>query len=372
MVFKIKVIIPTFSKYMIKILENILLKDYTTIKLGGPARYFTECSTITELREAVRFAKSKGLRIFILGGGSNVVFDDEGFDGIIIKINLTGIRIVSKLEDRVFIKVNAGEIWDNFVEYAVKNDYQGIECMSFIPGLVGATPIQNVGAYGQEVKDVIIQVKAFSIEDENVQIFKKEECDFSYRSSVFKTNLRGKFIITSILFQLYKRKFSEVYHAELADYIEHNYSYRLSEDGKPPLQVIRDAVYKLREKKSMIINPQDPDSLSCGSFFINPIITDNEFIKLQEKCGTDLKFDVLAPDKIKISAAYLIEKAGFQKGFMMQGVGISSKHSLALINKGGTFKQLMELINEIKTSVFEKFDIELKEEPIIIKREKYI
>lgn len=357
---------------MIKILENILLKDYTTIKLGGPARYFTECSTIDELREAVRFAKGKGLKIFVLGGGSNVVFDDKGFDGLIIKINLTGIRVVSKLEDRVFIKVNAGEVWDNFVDYAVRNNYGGIECMSFIPGLVGATPIQNVGAYGQEVKDVIIQVKAFSINDEKIEIFTKDECDFSYRSSIFKTDLNGSFIITSILFQLYRRKFTEVSHKELANYIKQNYILRLSEEGEPPLAVIREAVYKLREMKSMIVNPQDPNSVSCGSFFINPIITDSEFIKLQEKCGTDLKFDVLAPNKIKISAAYLIEKAGFPKGFMLHGVGISSKHSLALVNKGGTFMQLMELINEIKTSVFEKFDIELTEEPIIVKSEQNI
>ncbi|MGC8858076.1 MAG: UDP-N-acetylmuramate dehydrogenase [Ignavibacteria bacterium] len=357
---------------MIKILENILLKDYTTIKLGGAARYFTECSTLGELREAVRFAKEKGLKIFVLGGGSNVVFDDEGFDGLIIKINLTGIKVVSKFEDRVFIKVNAGEVWDNFVDYAVRNSYGGVECMSFIPGLVGATPIQNVGAYGQEVKDVIIQVKAFSVDEENIQIFKKDECNFSYRSSIFKTDLEGKFIITSILLQLYRRKFSEVHHNELANYIRQNYGSSLSEEGEPPLVIIRDAVYRLREKKSMIVNPQDPDSFSCGSFFVNPIITDNEFIKLQEKCGTDLKFDVLAPDKIKISAAYLIEKAGFQKGFMMQGVGISSKHSLALVNKGGTFKQLIELINEIKASVFEKFDINLKEEPVIVKKRKDI
>jgi UDP-N-acetylmuramate dehydrogenase len=357
---------------MIKILENILLKDYTTIRLGGPARYFTECNSIDELREAVRFAKEKKLKIFVLGGGSNVVFDDDGFNGLIIKINLTGIRTISRLDDRIFIKVNAGEHWDNFVDYAVKNNYAGIECMSFIPGLVGATPIQNVGAYGQEVKDVIVQVKALSINDESIDTYKKDECDFSYRSSIFKTDLKGQYIITSILFQLYRRRFSEVHHDELANFIRQNYSSNLSEEGNPPLSVVREAVYKLRKKKSMIFNLEDPDSLSCGSFFINPIITDDDFIKLQEKCGTDLKFDVLAPNKIKVSAAYLIEKAGFNKGFMLQGVGISSKHSLALVNKGGTFKQLMELINVIKTSVFEKFGIVLKEEPIIVKKEEDI
>jgi UDP-N-acetylmuramate dehydrogenase len=252
------------------------------------------------------------------------------------------------------------------VDYAVKNNYAGIECMSFIPGLAGATPIQNVGAYGQEVKDVILQVKAFSIQRENIEVFKKNDCDFSYRSSRFKTDLKDSFVITSILFQLHRRNFATVQHKELADYIKQNYNSILSENEGFPLSIIRDAVYKLRARKSMIVNPADPDSVSCGSFFMNPIITDNEFIKLQKKCGTDLKFDVLAPNEIKISAAYLIEKAGFHKGFMMQGVGISSKHSLALVNKGGTFKQLMELIREIKLSVFEKFGIELNEEPIIV------
>lgn len=355
---------------MLNISENISLNKYTSIKLGGKAKFFCECKTEKELTECLEYAKTNNLKVHILGGGSNTIFSDEGFEGLVIRINLKGIYIHNDFKDNVILKVSAGEQWDDFVKYCIENKFAGVECLSGIPGSVGATPIQNVGAYGQEVKDTIIFVKAIDRETFKSIMFSNEDCLFGYRTSRFKTIDKDKYIVTEVLFKLRKDGKPEIKYPELEKYLkskgEENYS----------LDNIRDAVMELRKKKSMVLDDDDPDSVSCGSFFVNPIVSEEVFEKLlirmengkwKMENGEKLSIPHFKVEGgVKLSAAWLIENAGFKKGYTKNGAGISNKHSLALVNRGGTTKNLLELAEEIQTKVFDKFGIELVKEPVLV------
>jgi UDP-N-acetylmuramate dehydrogenase len=296
-----------------------------------------------------------------------------------VKIDLKGINLHNDFKDNVIIKVAAGEQWDDFVKYCIENNFMGVECLSGIPGSAGATPIQNVGAYGQEVKDTIIFVKAIDRETYKSTMFSNEDCLFGYRTSRFKTIDKEKYIVTEVLFKLRKDGKPEIKYPELEKYLneksEKNYS----------LDEVRNAVMDLRKKKAMVLDNDEPDSVSCGSFFVNPIISKSEFENLLKRMENG-KLSTTADGKnakkengkehsipywkveggIKLSAAWLIESAGFKKGYSINGVGISGKHSLALVNRGGVTKDLMNLAEEIQKKVFNKFGIVLDKEPVLV------
>jgi UDP-N-acetylmuramate dehydrogenase len=346
---------------MLQFSERVL-SGLTTIKLGGPAKNFIECKSEDEIIEVLLHASENNLNVFVLSGGSNVIFDDEGYQGIVLKTGLKGIDFSG---DSVSVK--AGEDWDEFVKLSVDNDYAGLECLSGIPGTVGATPIQNVGAYGQEVGNVITLVKAIDRQTLKKITFAKEDCEFSYRKSRFKNRETERYIITEVIFELKQSGEPIIKYPELEKYIGTYVDLKTLNSSNERLLAVREAVLKIRRNKSMIFDENDPDSYSCGSFYTNPVINREDFFKFLGIC----KQKSLNPPyfregkNYKISAAWLIENAGFKKGYTVNGMGISNKHTLALVNRGGTTKDLMNLSNLIIMGVFDVFGIRPEMEPIL-------
>jgi UDP-N-acetylmuramate dehydrogenase len=349
--------------------ENIELAGFTTIRLGGPARYFCSCTSVTELSEALEHGRKNHLRIHILGGGSNTVFSDKGFDGLIIKIGLKGISVSEEM-DYALVTVQGGEDWDPFVAYCVEKGYGGLECLSGIPGSVGATPIQNVGAYGQEVKDTVVRVRVLERSTLRESEMTNAECNFSYRQSKFKQQETGKYIVTETTFRLKKNGRPTINYPEVQKAIESAVPISSLADGRESLSAVRNVVLSLRRKKSMVIDPGDVNTRSVGSFFMNPVVTRGEFERINERWninGDGAAIPVFeAGEKLKIPAAWLIERSGFQKGLTKNGAGISEHHSLALVNRGGTAEAVLSLAEEIRNGVERRFSIRLEMEPIIV------
>ncbi len=340
------------------VLEHVSLKHYTSLELGGDARYFVECASVTDLQLALEWARKKNLRVQILGGGSNIVFSDNGFDGLVIKINMRGISVHDDI-----VSTGAGEPWDSFVGRMIEYGLGGIECLSGIPGLVGGTPIQNVGAYGQEVCETIVSVEALDRERLETVTFTNEECLFSYRTSRFKTTDAGRFVITAVEFKLNKNGKPAIRYPDVEKYFT-------AQGVQPTLLNVREAIRSIRKKKSMVLDPADPYSRSAGSFFTNPVVSREVFAETQRKWesleGTGSIPSYPSNDKVKIPAAWLVEHAGFVKGFRKGGIGISANHSLALVNYGGTSEELLSLAHNIQRSVQSKFGVRLEIEPVVV------
>ncbi len=352
-----------------EIQQNIPLAQFTTIQLGGKAKYFCSCATVAELQEALQFSQTKNLRAHILGGGSNTIFADEGFNGLVVKIDLKGISFVEDGDD-IFVSVKAGEDWEKFVRTCVEKGFAGIECLSGIPGSVGATPIQNVGAYGQEVKDTIEEVKVINRETFEESLFSNADCQFSYRMSRFKLQDSGKYIVTEVVFRLKKNGRPTIVYPEVKKNIESQIQLSSLADGKESLEAVRNIVLSLRRKKSMVIDPNDSNTKSVGSFFLNPIIGSEQLSVINQHWknngdGTPMP-TFSSENKIKIPAAWLIEKSGFKKGYTKNGVGISDNHTLALVNRGGTVHSLLALANEIQDGVEKVFGVRLELEANVI------
>ncbi len=343
----------------LKIKEQVDLAPLTTIHLGGPAAHLAACTSPPEIIEALNFARARQLPVHILGGGSNTIFLDAGFAGLVIRIDIRGIHWLK----RGLVEVGAGEPWDDFVAAALARNLAGIECLSGIPGLVGATPIQNVGAYGQEIAETLVQVRAMNIDTQQIVEFNNKDVQFSYRHSRFKGIDANKYIITHIVLQLRRGGQPAVRYPELAKKLAQ------SEDKSPTLQNVRQAVLALRATKSMVVRASDPHSRSCGSFFTNPIVTAEQLaaVKARLNQADQLAMPVFpAGQDFKLSAAWLIERAGFTKGERRAGVGISPNHILALVNYGGTTEQVLGLAAEIEAAVQRKLGITLAREPIVV------
>ncbi|HUK88942.1 MAG TPA: UDP-N-acetylmuramate dehydrogenase [Blastocatellia bacterium] len=346
-----------------RIIENTNLSDMTTLGIGGSARFFTEVTDTNELGLAIQWSRARNLPLFILGGGSNILVADVGFNGLVIKMALRGID--TDVQDNVAtITAGAGEPWDGLVAYAVASGFAGIECLSGIPGLVGATPIQNVGAYGQEVSDTITEVEAFDTTTNQSAHIVASDCLFGYRSSRFKTHEPGRFIITRVRYRLAPGPPAAIKHAELAKSIR---------SSPPSLPDVRAAVLAIRRSKGMVLDSGDPDTRSVGSFFVNPVVTDAELKKIQSRAqaaGVDLSgMPVFSQGGglFKLSAAWFIERAGFNRGHARGKAAISSKHSLAITNRGGAAaRDIVGLAEEIKSNVFDRFGIELIPEPVLV------
>jgi len=349
--------------------SDVLLAHHTTIGLGGRARQFAVCSTVDHIKQGVALAAKEHLRLQILGGGSNVIFPDSGFDGLILRVDLRGVSFEG---DGGFTHVSAmaGENWDDFVKACIEHGLGGIECLSGIPGLIGATPMQNVGAYGQEVRDTITAVRALDRRSLREIEFTGTECEFGYRQSRFKSYDAGKFIITRVAFRLQNNGTPRIRYPELQKYVESTTDPSKLEAGRPALEAVRAAVLALRKRKSMVVDPTDPDSKSVGSFFMNPVLKEAEFQALVERwmlSGNNGEIPTFsAPGGIKVPAAWLVENSGFHKGYRKGGVRISTNHTLALVNCGGTARELLELSREIQDGVYEMFNVHLEQEPVVV------
>ena len=294
--------------------------------------------------------------MLVLAGGSNVVIGDAGFPGAVLLLRTRGIRVVETGRDGVVVRVAAGEAWDDFVEYAVTNGYSGIECLAGIPGSAGATPIQNVGAYGQDVAQTIVAVHVYDREHDAVRTMPPGACEFAYRSSVFKHS--DRYVVLEVDFRLAVSPVSApVRYAELARTLG------VEVGDRVPLGEARDAVRKLRAGKGMVLDPDDRDTWSVGSFFTNPVLPAAGW----EALGLDAPHWPGEDGTVKIPAAWLIEQAGFPKGFAGRGVSISTKHTLALTNRGGgSTTALLELAGTIRDGVRSRFGITLSPEPVLI------
>ena len=358
---------------------GVPLAAYTTLGIGGPAATFLEPPEETGLTSAVRSADDRGESVLVLGGGSNVVVADEGFPGTVIRVATRGITI-THADGAVTMTVAAGEDWDAVVARCAGEGLAGVECLSGIPGLAGATPIQNVGAYGQEVADTITAVRAYDRQRRAVVEIPAAECGFAYRTSAFKRTpfpggaAAGRFVVLAVTFRLARGALSgPIRYPELATTLG------VAPGERVPLGEARSAVLKLRARKGMVLDAGDPDSRSAGSFFTNPVLTSAEFAEVEERarraCGPETRVPRFpaGDGQVKVPAAWLIERAGFRKGYRPPGgppgaaARISSKHTLALINPGdATAAGLLALAREIRDGVWATFGVTLVIEPVLV------
>ncbi|MBX6357284.1 MAG: UDP-N-acetylmuramate dehydrogenase [Micromonosporaceae bacterium] len=346
------------------------LSAYTTLRLGGPAGRLVTATNADEITKSVRECGLAGEPVLVLAGGSNVVISDAGFPGTVVLIRSRGLEVSAEDASSVTITVEAGEPWDEVVAATVAEGWSGVECLSGIPGSAGATPIQNVGAYGQEVADTISAVRVYDRQTDEVVTLDPGECRFAYRSSAFKR--QDRWVILSVDFRLTRSPHSTaIRHAELAQTLG------VPPGGRAPLAAVREAVLALRARKGMVLDPADPDTYSVGSFFTNPVLDAAAFEALTARAGSLPAWP--GPDgTVKVSAAWLIERAGFTKGYGRvakagedaaadRGVAISSKHTLALTNRGaGTTAALLDLAREIRAGVRDRFGVTLYPEPVLV------
>jgi len=346
------------------ILENVALAPLTTLKVGGPARYFVEAKTTTEIAEAIQFAASRNLPLFVLGGGSNVVISDAGWRGLVLKIAISGIDERSESKNgKTLFEVGAGEDWDRFVTRAVARNCAGVECLSGIPGSVGGTPVQNVGAYGQEVAETIDSVLTLDRRDGQVRELCAQACGFAYRSSIFNTRERGRYIILRVTYSLTPGGKPRI---EYADLKKHFAGFQ----QPPSLTSTREAVRRIRAAKAMLITPGDEDCRSAGSFFKNPVLTQDQYGELTKRAavkGLQVPSYPALDAQHKVSAAWLVEYSGFSKGYSSGRAGISRKHALAIVNRGeATAADILALKDHIQQRVEELWGIQLEPEPVFV------
>src|SRR2546425_7635858 len=347
--------------------ENVPLAPLTTFKIGGPARFFVEAHDAGGVQEAVAFAQSRDLPLFVLGGGSNLVVSDAGWAGLVLKVAILGIEQdnAEDEEGRSVFHVGAGESWDRFVSRAVVAQCAGVECLSGIPGSVGGTPVQNVGAYGQEVSEVLVSVRAYDRKADHTMELSRDECGFTYRTSVFNTIAKDRYVVLSVTFALSQNGAPAIRYPDVLREFE-------GKAATPTLLEVRAAVRRVRARKAMLLVEGDPDCRSAGSFFKNPIITEEQFAELQSvagPAGSEVpRYPVgQASGKVKTAAAWLIEQAGFSKGYSLGPVGLSTKHTLALVNKGGAkAEDVLRLAGEIRARVRDRFGIVLLPEPVLL------
>jgi UDP-N-acetylmuramate dehydrogenase len=349
-----------------------LLADYTTLGLGGPAKSFVTTSTTDELVGAVGGADAAGEPVLVLGGGSNLVVADDGCAGTVVHVDSRGVDLTEAGpdpetgEDVVLLRAEAGVEWDPLVERTVDEGLSGIEFLSGIPGRVGSTPIQNVGAYGQDVSQTVREVLVHDRRTGGRRVMTNAECGFTYRDSVFKGT--DRYVVCEVVFALRRSRLSRpIRYAEVARVLETEAGARV------PLAGARETVLGLRAGKGMVLDPADPDTRSAGSFFTNPVLSAEEFAVVRERAAERLGTDVEVPGHpdaegdVKLSAAWLIDRAGFTKGYGDGPARISGKHTLALTNPGGaTTRDLLDLAREVRAGVEAAFGVRLVNEPVMV------
>lgn len=355
--------------------QHVPLAPFTTFGIGGPARWFLSVTTEAELAAACSWVRAQGVPLFVLGGGSNVLVSDGGFAGLVLHICLKGMDSRKQAGKQVF-SVAAGEDWDRFVTNAVAHNCAGIECLAGIPGTVGGTPVQNVGAYGQEVAQTIAGVRCFDRETEVFLDLDPPECGFAYRSSRFNTGAdRGRFIVTHVYFRLTPGGAPSLAYADLRQY----FSQQHPVIAAPSLTQVADAVRAIRARKGMVVGPEpllerDPDTRSAGSFFKNPVVPVTVYETIAASVAPLPVPAYPAPDAAdggaqrKLAAAWLLEQAGFPKGFRLGAAAISNRHTLALTNWSGhaTAEELLALRDLLVAGVLERFGVVLEPEPVFL------
>ncbi len=329
------------------------LSTFTTMALGGPPQQLDEVKDEGELIETVRSSTTQKLPLYILGGGSNIVAADSGVDGVVARILIKGIQVKEE-RGRVLVTVAAGENWSEFVQAMVKENYAGLECLGGIPGSVGATPIQNVGAYGQEVSQTIHEVRVLNRTTLKMRTLKNSDCRFAYRSSLFKTNAVDEYVVVSVTFALKPGGRPQLNYSEL----------KTALGAKASLSATHDAVIALRQSKSMVYDPRDENHRSCGSFFVNAQVTETEADFIDQAAGTPIPRFSGDRGRLKVPSAWLIEKAGIAKGQRFKNVGLSTKHTLCLVaHPHAKATELIEFAAYIRSTVENKFRVRLVPEP---------
>jgi UDP-N-acetylmuramate dehydrogenase len=342
-------------------LEEVPLAPYTTFQIGGPARWFAEALSEDDIAAGIAFAAERQLPLFILGGGSNLLVSDAGFSGLVLRIALRGIRSTEE-SGRSVISAGAGEDWDGLVAYAVAAGLAGVECLSGIPGTVGGTPVQNVGAYGQEVSQTIVTVRAFDRKTLQFMDLPASDCGFSYRRSIFNSSQRDRYVVSRVHYALRKDAPANFVYADVARY------FAARNVTAPSLAEVREAVRSIRAQKGMLLMTGDADCRSAGSFFKNPVVPASVVDSLAQDLGVDKQSIPAYPapqGEVKLSAAWLIERAGFAKGYALGNAGISSRHTLALINRGGaSASEVTALRDQVIAAVASRFAVRLEPEPV--------
>jgi UDP-N-acetylmuramate dehydrogenase len=337
--------------------ESAALAPLTTLRVGGDARWLVSARSIEDLDRARRWCEFNEVPLLILGGGSNLVVSDEGFNGLVVHVDMLGREVLTDGEE-MLLKVGAGEPWDVTVADCVERGLAGLECLSGIPGTVGGTPIQNVGAYGQEVAAAIDHVSAYDRQSGMMRTFSSPECGFSYRTSRFKKTDAGRFVICDVTFRLHESKPTVTY-PDIVDYLKQ------SGVSSPDVRDVRNAVLAVRRRKGMVLDPADSDTCSVGSFFMNPIVPAADRDRVAAAAGAQPPAFPADGGRLKLSAAWLIERAGFRRGETDGHVGISTKHTLAIVNRGGaTAHDVLRFAARIKQGVLDRFGINLRPEPV--------
>ncbi len=334
-----------------EIRENVILAPYTTFRIGGPARYFCEVESVIDLKSVLKFSKENNLPLFVLGGGSNILISDNGFDGLVIKIGIRGLEF-KDCGSHTTLNAGAGEDWDFVVGRAVDHNLGGIENLSLIPGTVGGAVYQNIGAYGAELKDTLKSVEVLNTKSEEVILLSNEDCKFGYRDSVFKNKEGDNFVITKVNLKLLKNREPKIAYPDLV---------KIFKDKEPSILEVRNAIIQIRKTKL----PYPNELANAGSFFKNPVVTEIQFKNLISDY-IDLKGFNQENGLVKLSAAQLIEKCGW-KGKIRGNTGVSEKHSLVLVNYGnGTAKEVANLAEKIKEGIRKEFGVDLEPEVQII------
>jgi UDP-N-acetylmuramate dehydrogenase len=343
---------------------GVPFSQLTTLRVGGPARRLLESSDEEEIVAAVRQADVAGEPLLVMGSGSNLVVADEGFEGTVVRLEGGGVTLGDS--GPALVHAGAGVSWDQVVVFCVSEGLSGLECLSGIPGLTGATPIQNVGAYGQEVSQTIVSVRVYDREAAELRDLSPAQCGFGYRTSAFKRSDRH--VVLGVTFDLERTPVAQpLRYPELARALN------AQPGDRPPLGEVREAVLGLRRAKGMVVDPQDPDSVSAGSFFLNPLLSSAQAAALEERARGLLGADVSVPawpeddGRTKVSAAWLIERAGFARGHGSGRAGISTKHTLALVNRGGaSAAEVVALARELRDGVRAAFGVTLTPEPRLV------
>lgn len=335
------------------VMTNISLKQYTTMKLGGEARYMATADSASDIVSLYRNARKENLPIFVLGGGSNVITHDEVFEGIVLLNKIKGFEVISETDETTDVKIGAGEVWDEVVEKTIGLGLQGVEAMSGIPGTAGAAPVQNVGAYGQEIADTLISLEAYDSKTDTIVTISADECDFSYRNSIFRDKEKGRYCILNITLRLNKAEPKPPYYASLQKYIDEN------DIREVNLSVIRVAVLNIRSEKL----PDPAELPSAGSFFKNALVEKWKLEELQKEYS-DIPNYAMSDGRYKIPTGWLIDKAGL-RGYRSHGMRVYEKNALVLVNDSATgYDDLAAIREEIVQIVFDKFGIKIEQEPL--------
>jgi UDP-N-acetylmuramate dehydrogenase len=355
--------------------ENKPLAPFTTFQIGGPARWFAQAASEEEVAEAAAWAEKRHVPLFVLGGGSNLLVSDAGFNGLVLRVALRGITAADAQDQpaqRIY-QVAAGEAWEDFVLRAVDDACAGIECLAGIPGTVGGTPVQNVGAYGQEVASAIARVRAFNLSERAFVEFSAAECGFNYRRSRFNSVDRGRYIVTRVDYRLTPGGAPTIRYADL----QRTLAARQAEGRELSLAEIAEVVRGLRQSKGMLLVEGDPDCRSAGSFFKNPVVGEEQLQRINAAALKPPPRFPAGPEpenigRVKIPAAWLIEQAGFTKGYRLGAAALSSRHTLALVNlgdlggRGASAAEVLALANKITAAVEDRFGLRLEMEPVMV------